>query len=449
MTAVIINDILPLTQAIAVGSQTVYSTDWTANFASDVVVYSRATGIAANDVTQVLSPSQFNVAFIGSGNIVQVTLITPSTAGDIVTITRMTPADRLNLYTNTNFTPSMLNNDFDILTLVDQQAQLVNQQIAPRYNYSEIINNVVDTILPILAANQLWVKNPSNTAIIAANINTMGTGSVSLGLQNQLAYYAATGTVVSGLSTLANAALLTNSSGAPGFVAYTGTGAPVLANSPALINPVLGAATATTIKFAQGNGIIDVNSNPLLLFNTVTNAVNYAVITNAATGNTPGINAGGSDTNIILELGGQGTGGVSIQGTGTNNNSSPGFVGEVISSIILNASAVSVTSTVARNVTSISLTAGDWDIYGNVFFNVGGNCTALNCWISTTSAVAPDPSSIIQTNLSGALIGNTGFNAPYTRLSIATTTTVYLSVNSIFTTSTLTASGAIYARRAR
>ncbi len=174
MTAVIIDDILPLTQAIATSGQTVYSTDWTANYATDVVVYSRATNTPANDVTQILATSAYTVAFIGGDQTVQVTLITPSTLGDVVTITRMTPADRQNLYTNTNFTPSMLNNDFGILTLVDQQAQLVNEQIAPRYNYSELITNIVDTILPILGPNETWVKNPGDTAIVTYELPQSG-----------------------------------------------------------------------------------------------------------------------------------------------------------------------------------------------------------------------------------------------------------------------------------
>lgn len=167
MTQVIINDILPLTQIIAVGAQTVFSTDWTANYASDVVVYQRIDTLEADDATQVLPPSAYNVAFIGSLRIVEVTLVTAATAGDIVTITRMTPADRENLYTNTNFTPSMLNNDFGILTLVDQQAQLVNQQVAPRYNYSALISVPKDTILPLLSPGESWVMNAAGTAIEA------------------------------------------------------------------------------------------------------------------------------------------------------------------------------------------------------------------------------------------------------------------------------------------
>lgn len=172
MSQVIINDVPPYTQAIATMGQTVFSTTWTANFASDVIVYYTPDGTPPDDYTQILAyPADYSVAFIGDQQQVQVTLVTPAAAnGDIVTITRQTPADRVNLYSNTNFLPTMLNNDFGILTLVDQQAQLVDQFIAPRYNYSATINGnvyggTVDSILPILPANETWVKNNGNTAI--------------------------------------------------------------------------------------------------------------------------------------------------------------------------------------------------------------------------------------------------------------------------------------------
>lgn len=136
MAQVVIGDILPYTQLTATQGQTVFSTNWTVNFTTDVVVYYTPLGSAPNDVTQLLSPSLYTVALIGGSQQVQVTLNSGATnTGDIVTITRQTPADRENLYSNTNFTPDMLNQDFGILTLVDQQAQLVNELIAPRYNY--------------------------------------------------------------------------------------------------------------------------------------------------------------------------------------------------------------------------------------------------------------------------------------------------------------------------
>lgn len=175
MSNVVIGDILPYTQITATGGQTVFSTNWTANYASDVVVYQTPSGDLPDDATQILPyPADYSVAFMGSQQEVQVTLVTGANAGDIITITRQTPADRMNLYSNTNFTPTMLNNDFGILTLVDQQAQLVNQLIGPRYNYSADITDVVDTILPILGENQVWIKNSNNTAIIPYTLPSSG-----------------------------------------------------------------------------------------------------------------------------------------------------------------------------------------------------------------------------------------------------------------------------------
>lgn len=177
MSQVIINDVPPYTQATGIQGQTVYGTNWTANYPSDVIVYVTPEGDSPDDFTQILSyPSQYSVIFVGALQEVQVTLTTPSNQGDTVTITRMTPADRENLYNNSNFLPTMLNNDFGILTLVDQQAQLVNQSIAPRYNYSAIITPIVDTILPILPADCFWAMNANGTGIVALNIGEIVAG---------------------------------------------------------------------------------------------------------------------------------------------------------------------------------------------------------------------------------------------------------------------------------
>lgn len=173
-TQVQINDVPPKTQITATGGQTVFTTNWTANAASDVVVYARTSSQEPDDLTQLVSNVDYTVAFIGGSEIVEVTFLVGRAAGDVVTITRDTPADRLNLYTNTNFTPSMLNQDVGILTLVDQQAQLYNTQVAPHYNVSAtpdlgdpITGEGGDIYLPVLEANQIWVKNAANSAIEA------------------------------------------------------------------------------------------------------------------------------------------------------------------------------------------------------------------------------------------------------------------------------------------
>lgn len=170
MTQVIIQDIIPRTQITSTGGQTVFNTNWTADAATDIDVYARATGIPPDDATQLLSPSLYTVTFIGGSATVRVTFLSGRILGDIITIVRNTPATRTNLYINTNFVPSMLNQDFGILTLVDQQAQMYDTVINPGYNVSAIIESK-DKILPILGAQQVWRMNENNTAFEAYTID--------------------------------------------------------------------------------------------------------------------------------------------------------------------------------------------------------------------------------------------------------------------------------------
>lgn len=249
MSQVVIGDILPYTQATAIASQTVFGTNWTANAASDVVVYQTPLGELPDDVTDILPyPSRYSVDFIGASQEVQITLVDPASAGDIITITRQTPADRENLYVNTNFTPSMLNNDFGILTLVDQQAQLVNQKIGPRYNYSSTIVNVVDTILPILAANQAWVKAPDNSGFIAYTLPSGG------GVAPSNATYV---TITDETTALPNSANFSSQS--PGLVVFDGS--TVITRS---IDGVSNEISVTNANGFSGNMTIGIANNAVV-----------------------------------------------------------------------------------------------------------------------------------------------------------------------------------------
>jgi len=136
-----------------------------------------------------------------------------------------------------------------------------------------------------------------------------------------------------------------------------------------------------------------------------------------------------------------------IVGTTTNNNAAAGSVGEFVSSEIPVASAITFSDLVAANVTSISLTAGDWDVFGQVRFTSAGLAAYVQCWVSTTSATSPDTSLtaiMVVTSILGA-----NMTTPFRRISIASTTTVYLSGLVDITSGTWTGSGGIYARRVR
>lgn len=139
-----------------------------------------------------------------------------------------------------------------------------------------------------------------------------------------------------------------------------------------------------------------------------------------------------------------------IVGTTTNNNAATGYVGEFVSANVPGASAVSCTNGVSRDITSIALTAGDWDVTGNVRFTPSGvTSLTYTCWTSATSATQPDVSLMSAV----AIVGNAvaGLVTPLLRVSIASTTTIYLSCNAAFAGggSSVTACGSIFARRIR
>jgi len=140
-----------------------------------------------------------------------------------------------------------------------------------------------------------------------------------------------------------------------------------------------------------------------------------------------------------------------IVGTTTNDSAAAGSVGEFVNSVVPQASGLALSTGVAKDVTTISLTAGDWDVWGNVFFTAGSGLifTNMNGWINTASATIPDNSLISNFSISGGDFGGSGFCVPQIRISIAVTTTVYLSGSANFASSTGKICGGIYARRVR
>lgn len=139
-----------------------------------------------------------------------------------------------------------------------------------------------------------------------------------------------------------------------------------------------------------------------------------------------------------------------LVGTTTNDNAAAGSVGEFVSSNIAAASAISISSNTPKNLTSISLTAGDWDVWGNgVVVSAGNSMTETFVGISTSTGTQPDLSLVAQYLTSLTNMGSMGLNAPMQRISLSGTTTIYLVVTAVFSTSTATMYGGIYARRRR
>ena len=152
-----------------------------------------------------------------------------------------------------------------------------------------------------------------------------------------------------------------------------------------------------------------------------------------------------------------GNGGIPVQGTNTNDDAAAGNIGEHISGNLASGSATSLTSVTAKTITSISLTAGDWEVAGWIVFlpAITTNSIQFNASISLTNNtldIANDRiNAITYDGTAGVVLGGNSCRVytGSTRVSLSATTTVYLVGLAQFTVSTLTAYGHIKARRVR
>ncbi len=370
--------------------------------------------------------------------------------------------------------------------------------------YFDIINNSSGVLTINSSGGNLVLSMAANTSATIVCVLNSGTTAASW----NSSYFFDNGAGVLSITGTANQVIASASTGA---VTLSLPQSIATSSSPTFVN-VTGSTSLTTplIKDVNGNNILALNPNP--------GAVNNWSLNNTTTGNALALLATGTDTNIGLQIIAKGAGTISfysaatssqylflsgtglqhasnfnfpstaasqtytfpdatgtvlltgtainsvpsitfsstsgIIGTTTNDSAAAGSVGEFISSVVAYPGA-SVTSGVAKNVTSISLTAGDWDVWGNILFAVA-NTTVVNQgigWISTTSAALPSLEQVGWFQYgTGGMTSNSvsvAVTAPQQRISIASTTTIYLSTQANFTISTITASGFIYARRRR
>jgi hypothetical protein len=102
------------------------------------------------------------------------------------------------------------------------------------------------------------VLTSNGAAALPTFQNATGTGTVNSGLQNQLAYYAANGTTVSGLATANDGLLVTNNSGVPSILAGPGTTGQILqanaASAPSFSTAAYPSIASTSGKVLASNG---------------------------------------------------------------------------------------------------------------------------------------------------------------------------------------------------
>lgn len=298
---------------------------------------------------------------------------------------------------------------------------------------------------------QLWIKlvaNQLNTTptlpsgnaggVVAYTSATNLTSSPTLGQNELVLGGGSSGTPMTPVSLGTSTQVLHgNASGAPSWSAVQNAD---LANASVTLN---GHALSLggTLTLAQS----DITSDPL--------AVAHGGTGTSATG-TALDNIGPFTTNGFTRRTGAGTYTVDapgqLQATATNDNASSGRLGEFVSAQVLYANRITITTNnTAQNLTSISLTAGDWDVFGSVYFSLNSaTVTVYRAGFNSASATLPDNTqSVVLGPDSGA--GDQGAAVPPFRFSLAATTTIYLVVQSTFSAGNPQASGLIQARRAR
>jgi hypothetical protein len=145
-------------------------------------------------------------------------------------------------------------------------------------------------------------------------------------------------------------------------------------------------------------------------------------------------------------------------GTVTNDSATTGQIGEDLNVKVAAGSAVSLSTGAATNITSQSLTAGDWSCGGNVNFSLT-SATQVSTSPNEAQIVAGSGGGAFTADgtevYSGADVSLTGISSkdsitlPQKRVSIASTTTVYLVGAATFTAGSIGGYGSMDCRRLR
>lgn len=265
---------------------------------------------------------------------------------------------------------------------------------------------------------------------LAASSTVSGTG---------FSNYLASPPAIGGTSAAAGSFTNLSSSGTvsgTGFTSY-------LASPPAIGGTTPAAGSFTTLSASStvsGTGFSTYMASPPAIGTTTAAAGKFTTL-QATSAITPAYPAG-----VIGNVSGSaitaGSIGETICAQVTNGGSPTGCASNV-------STPVSLTTATSANVASITLTAGDWDIFANVSYNIGATTTInyVGASISSASVTMDFNAATLVPGISGSVATVMSIPAPTIHKSISSTTTFYLVTTQAFGTSTLSAFGRITAVR--
>ena len=135
-----------------------------------------------------------------------------------------------------------------------------------------------------------------------------------------------------------------------------------------------------------------------------------------------------------------------VKGVTDASNATAGDVGEMLSATL---SGAGIANNSAYGLGALALTAGDWDVWGDALFSYSGGNVANSCiaCINNVNTTIGGPQFLVAQ--AANTLGGQNVPVPYQRVNLSSPANVFLNVQSGFSSGTCTASGHIYARRAR
>lgn len=254
-------------------------------------------------------------------------------------------------------------------------------------------------------------------------------------------------------STLINLAIMTPSSA-------FGTSATIPLGSAAILNSVTylsfsaaGATGGIQVSYSLQdpvNGGSEIgtatytSSNATLTNRTPTKSTAGSSYINASSGTLITGVVRGEDLNSFIVAG-------QLLGTSTNDSAAAGNVGQEIATGVVNSSGL--TSAAATTITSLTLTPGDWDLFGAAYFSGSGTNIVSDIFLSvstSSNSIAAGFDGILHHNRVAATSDyQANLTAGPARVSVNTNTTYYVNVRADLTGSSVPYIANVYGRARR